>query len=220
MLQNIVCLIFAFGLLVGCATDRGRTQAEGTAVGCGAGAGIGALAGAIIGGGDGAKKGAVIGGGVGCVAGLAAGIHVANQKEKFANREDYLDAVTANAKKVNEDTRLYNESLSVAIRQFDIKTESLVLQYKQKKVSKSQLVKQEEMLQNRMEVAEKKLKIIKDEIEIQHGVLDKEKKAGSVASDNNRFHIMQSQINELERNKAELEQGIGKLASIKNRVSV
>jgi hypothetical protein len=83
MYKKAICCAFVLVLLSGCATDRGRTRLEGTAVGTGAGAAAGALIGALFFGRDGAALGAAIGGAIGATAGYAYGNHVANRKEKY-----------------------------------------------------------------------------------------------------------------------------------------
>ena len=102
--------------------------------------------GAIFGGGKGAAIGAAVGGGVGLLAGHGFGTHVANQKEKFAREEDYLDAVIVSARQVNDETKQYNVSLTNEINTLDAKTTQLVKQYNQKRVSKKVLENQKRIV--------------------------------------------------------------------------
>src|SRR6266852_3957822 len=97
MKKQIIGVMLSTALLAGCATDRGQTQAEGAGVGALGGAALGALTGYALGGAKGAAIGAAAGAGVGAGAGYVYGTHVANQKEKFAREEDYLDAVINSA---------------------------------------------------------------------------------------------------------------------------
>jgi hypothetical protein len=69
-----------------------RTVVEGAAIGAAAGALIGALATRNRG------QGALVGGIVGAVIGVAAGAAVAGEQQRFAAREDQLDALIGNAR--------------------------------------------------------------------------------------------------------------------------
>lgn len=60
--------------------------------------------------------GPLVGMTVGALIGLAYGNHVVSQKKKFASEEAWLDACTAEAKKVNKDIVAYKNELS---RQID-----------------------------------------------------------------------------------------------------
>jgi hypothetical protein len=217
MQPKIISLILLIALLTSCAsmTDRQRTQVEGTGVGAAAGAGLGAIIGAIAGGKDGAWKGAVAGGLVGALGGFALGTHVANQKAKYANDEDYLDAVIANARQVNEETKQYNAYLDNEIQKLDQETALLVRQYNQKKITKVALNNEKAKLEAKLAESEKVLQAVKNELAIQKRVL-KEEQGQSQAQ----LNALQAQIVELERHKAELEQQVDTLASIKTRVSV
>ena len=74
--------------LSGCVRDdQTRTQGEGAAVG----ALVGALIGALVDGQDGAIAGAL----VGAIGGLAAGSWIANEKQEYANDEDFYDEYIA-----------------------------------------------------------------------------------------------------------------------------
>ena len=174
MKKQITCVMLSTVLFAGCATDRGQTQAEGT----GAGAVIGALTGALVGYAAGGQKGALIGAtagaGVGAGAGYAYGTHVANQKEKFAKEEDYLDAVIVSAHQMNEQTQQYNASLRSEVDTLDRQTASLVQQYNQKTVQKGTLQKEEQRLATKISEAQKQLQKVSNEVEIQRRVLAQE----------------------------------------------
>src|SRR5215475_9173201 len=105
MKRQMIGVMLSTALLAGCATDRERTQAEGTGTGAIVGAALGAGLGAIFGGGKGAAIGAGAGAAAGALGGYALGTHVANQKQNFARQEDYLDAVIASARQMNEQTQ-------------------------------------------------------------------------------------------------------------------
>ncbi|MFL5624161.1 MAG: hypothetical protein ACJ788_01020 [Ktedonobacteraceae bacterium] len=213
--KQIIGVMLSIALLAGCATDRGQTQAEGT----GAGAVIGALTGAAVGALAGGKKGAIIGAaagaGVGAGAGYAYGNHVANQKEKFAREEDYLDAVINSAQQMNEQTQQYNASLRSEVNTLDRETALLVRQYNQRAITRGELQKEEQRLATKISEAQKQLQRLGKEMEIQRGVLAKEQ-----GQSQEHLKKLQMEVAELERQKTELEQHINRLASIKTRVAV
>jgi len=215
MKKQIMCVMVSAALLGGCATDRERTQAEGTGVGAVGGAALGALTGYAFGGAKGAAIGAAAGAGVGAGAGYLYGTHVANQKEKFAREEDYLNAVIYSAQQTNEQTRQYNDSLRSEIYNLDQETALLVNQYNQKAMTKTQLQKEEQRLATKISEAQKQLQKVHNELEIQKRVLAQEK-----GQSPEHLKQLQIQVKELEQNKAELEQHINRLASIKTRVAV
>lgn len=217
MLKKSICVILLAGLLAGCAdmSDRTRTLLEGIGVGTAAGAGLGAAIGALAGGKSGAWKGAMLGGIAGALVGYGVGSHVADQKEKFASDEEYLDAVIQNAREANEQTKAYNAHLSDEIKKLDQETALLVSQYNQKKVTKAALDNEKERLEAKLTESEKVLQAVKDELAIHKRVLAQEKDQSQ-----DQLNALQEQIAELERNRAELEQQVDTLASIKTRVSV
>jgi cell division protein FtsB len=213
--------MLTFGLLIalmgGCAsmTDRQQTQAQGAAVGTAGGAAVGAALGAIFGGKDGAIIGASVGAGMGLLAGAVYGTHVANQKAKFANEEDYLNAVIASAQQINNETRQYNASLAKEINDFDSDTRQLVRQYNQKLVSKKILEDKQRVVVAKLFEAEAQLKKVKNELNSQSKVLNQvqDQSSPQVAQWN-------SEIAELTKNRSALEEQVTKLAAIKTRVSV
>jgi hypothetical protein len=215
MKKQITSVMLSTVLLAGCATDRGQTQAEGT----GAGAVLGALTGAAVGALAGGKKGAIIGAaagaGVGAGAGYAYGTHVANQKEKFAKEEDYLDAVITSAQQTNEQTQQYNAALQSEVQTLDRETALLVKQYNQKAMTKMAMQKEEQRLAAKISEAQKQLQKVSHELEIQRRVLAQEQ-----GQSQEHLKRLQTQIRDLEQNKVELEQHINRLASIKTRVAV
>ena len=132
-----VMMLCALFVVSGCANikdDGTRTRVEGA----GTGAVIGAVAGGILGqiiGGDtkGTLVGAAIGAAVGGAGGYAYGDHVANQKAKYAQEEDWLDACIAQAQLKNQELVAYNKDLRTQIKSLQRETASLRKQYKDKK---------------------------------------------------------------------------------------
>jgi uncharacterized protein YcfJ len=215
MKKCTICLILSMALLAGCATDRGQTQAEGTGAGAVLGAATGALIGYLAGGEKGALIGVASGAAVGAGAGYAVGTHVANQKAKYVKQEDYLDAVIDSARKMNQETRQFNALLGSQIDTLDRETTSLVRLYNQRAVRKVELQKEEQMLAARISQARAQLQKVRNELNVQVKVLTQEK-----GQSQDQLQKQQAQINELARNKVELEQYINRLASIKSRVAV
>jgi chromosome segregation ATPase len=221
MQQRSVCLILVVVVLMaGCATDRGRTQAEGTAVGAGIGTALGAGLGYLLGG----KQGALIGAGAGALVGGTTGLvwssHVASKKEQYAHEEDYLDAVIGSARDMNEKTRLYNASLTNDINKLDQETDALIQQYNQKQIKKATLEAKRKETEAKMTEARHKLDTVQKEIDIQQTVLKKEKEQGQSVQAQARLNTMDAQIHQLEQHRDELGKLFDTLAGIGARAKV
>ncbi len=176
-MKRIILLSLSTAVIVsmtGCTTqpnmtDSQRTKAEGT--------GIGVLGGALLGAAFGGRQGAAWGAALGGVAGYAYGSHVANEKAKYARKEDWLNACISSARKVNKSTRSYNAKLSRKIAD----TKKLVRLYKQNKISKSKLRAQKKLIDQERKTANKMLKNAQNELKAQQGVLRDAKKMGKKA---------------------------------------
>ncbi len=176
-------------------TDSQRTKAEGT--------GIGALGGALLGAAIGGKKGAAWGAALGGIAGYAYGTHVANEKAKYARKEDWLNACIASAQKVNHDTRSYNAKLSRKIAD----TKRLVSLYKQNKISKSKLRAQKPLIDSERKTANKMLQNAQHELKAQQGVLRDARKTSNASESKriqNEINVLQQQISQLKKNTSTL----------------
>lgn len=221
MWHKILCLMIIVGLLGGCATtDSGRTKVEGTAIGAGVGAGVGAVVGYILGGKQGALIGAGAGAALGGAAGYAWGAHVASKKEQYASQEDYLDAVIASARQVNENTQQYNASLTSDIDKIDREANTLVRQYNEKKIQKAALEAKRKETETKAAEAKKQLAAVNTEIEIQQKVLKQEKSDVKSAQAQNRLNAMETEVSQLEQRRDELGRRIDALAAIGVRVKV
>lgn len=187
----ILSLVIVFLGMTGCAqpnmTDSQRTKAEGTGVGVLAGAAIGAMVGG--------RQGAVLGAALGGAAGFAWGSHVADQKAKYARKEDWLNACIADAKTTNKETRKYNASLRKKISE----TKKLVRQYKKNKVSKFSMMTANLSLKYEKNQAESKIKSIGEDIEAQKRAR-KSAKGSQRTRLNNEIARMRKERNELKRN--------------------
>jgi hypothetical protein len=176
----LIALPLVLSLVTGCATtDRTRTQGEGTMVGAAAGALLGGLIGAATGNSDDALVGAAIGAAVGGAAGYVYGTHVANQKEKYASREDWLDACIANVAKVNQETREYNIQLARDIHILETEATRLREDYNKRIVQKSALLEEKEKMEVKLAMAKEKLELARYEKENQEKVLAEAKQTGS-----------------------------------------
>jgi hypothetical protein len=215
MKKQIMCVIVSVVLLAGCATDRERTQGEGAGVGAFGGAALGALLGYAAGGTKGAIVGAAAGAGVGAAAGYGYGTHVANQKEKFASVEDYLDANIQDAHQKNEQFQQYNASLAREIKGLEQATALLVEQYNQGARTKGAMQHQEQLLATKIAKEQKQLQRMSYELEQQRGVLAREQ-----GQSPERLKKLQIEFTGLERNKVVLVQGVNILASMQTRVAV
>jgi len=216
-MQKGLCLlllvILVAATLSGCATtDGGRTKAQGTGLGAFLGAGAGALLGAAVGGKDGAVKGALLGGTLGAAGGFAYGSHVAGQKEKYAKQEDYLNAVIAEAEKVNQETRQYNVSLRRDISNMESETKRLKMAISRGKSNRYELTKQIKKIEQEQTEAKEKLVKINQEIKVQQNVLAEAKKE---KGNSKQLQQMQQEISSLEVNKKELEGNVVTLASLR-----
>lgn len=179
-------------------SDSTRTKAEGTGVGILGGA----LIGAAIGGRQGAAWGAAIGGSIGYLFGS----HVAEEKEKYARKEDWLNACISSARKVNKSTRAYNSKLSKEIK----KTKKLVRLYKKNKISKSQLRAQKRVIDNERRTANNMLEKSQKELAAQKRVLREARKMGKKSYANR----LSREISRLKKENRALKRKTKTLASL------
>ena len=179
--------------------DSTRTKTEGTAVG----AAVGGIIGALIG----DEKGALIGAAVGATAGYVYGSHVAQEKEKYASQEDWLDACIASAKKVNSETKAYNDKLANELKTMRAETDRLAKLYEQKKIEKAEMIAQKKKIDAKLEESKEKLARAEFELENQQLVLDDVKKNGSkedIANVDSEIEKLKREIETLKKNTEEL----------------
>lgn len=207
------------GPLSGCANikdDRTRTQTEGTLVGAGVGAAAGAGIGAAVGGGRGALIGAGIGLLVGGLAGAAVGTHIANEKEKYASEEAWLDACLQQARQTNDQLKAYNEDLTGQIAALDEETRQLQRAYASKATQRRNLVAEQKKI-------EAKIKEVNQQIAVAENEIAGQQKALASAQASNKSEesaLLEAEIAALQRQKANLEEKVKQLASISARTSV
>ena len=197
----LVPMIILMLTIVGCVpniSDSARTKMEGTGVGLLGGA----LIGRLVGGKRGAKLGAVVGAG----AGLLYGAHVADQKEKYAKKEDWLNASILSAKKVNRKVRLSNARFSKKIAQ----TKKLVKLYKKRKISKEKMRRQHAIVVAERKKAQKLLRVARRELQAQKRVLREARKMGRPSH----AKRLAQQIAQLKRQNSSLQNKTNTLASL------
>nr|WP_320010212.1 YMGG-like glycine zipper-containing protein [uncultured Desulfobulbus sp.] len=216
----VVMVLCALLALVGCTNikdDGTRTRAEGA----GTGAVIGAVAGGILGqliGGDtqGTLVGAAIGAAVGGAGGYAYGNHVANQKAKYAQEEDWLDACIAQAQQKNAEMVAYNQDLGKQIAKLKRETAQLKKQYKDKKVRTVKLKDKKAATDSLIESANKELASAEDELKAQKSVRTDAAKSGK----GDYAKELDVEIVQLKKNIKELEKRTEELASMSASMSV
>ena len=222
--MNRIVLVVAIvallgGPLFGCTNikdDRTRTQTEGTLVGAGVGAAAGAGIGAAVGGGRGALIGAGIGLLIGGMAGAAIGTHIANEKEKYASEEAWLDACLQQARQTNEQLKTYNEDLAGQIAVLDEETKQLQRAYASRAAQRSSLVAEQKKIEEKSKEINQQIALAENEIAGQQKAL-----ANAQASNKSEESaLLEAEIASLQRHKAKLEENNRQLASISARVSV
>ncbi len=215
-MKKFIALMLAIPLINGCGgmSDKNTTRAQGAGMGAVLGAGLGAIIGNQMG--D-STKGAVIGGLLGAAAGGVYGNHVANKKAQFASQEQYIDACIAQAAQVQQQTYAYNQQLRQDITGLEQQVQQANQAYKQKQMSRDQMVAMKKDLNNRVQQANQSLERVGQEIQIQNQVLANERQAGGSGS-----HLakLEQQINALQRQKSELQQQTQRLAALNNSMSV
>ncbi len=192
-------------LLSGCAgmNDSDTTRAQGAGVGAAGGAAAGGLLGQLIGkDSTSTLLGAAIGAVVGAGAGYIYGNHVANQKEKFASQEDWLDACIASASKTNQETRAYNEKLAAEINSLKARSKVLKKDYKKKTATRAQMFAQQQKVEKTLKTAQQQLDKAKYELKEQQTVVQQIKPGESPEQSralDNRIADLKKAVNDLEK---------------------
>lgn len=217
MCVAMLCVVLAMSGCANIKDDATRTKAEGAGTGAVIGAVAGGLLGQIIGGDTkGTLVGAAIGAAVGGAGGYAYGNHVANQKAKYAQEEDWLDACIAQARQKNQEIVAYNQDLRQQIDKLKQETAALEQQYKKKKTRIAKLKEKKAATDSLLDSANKELASAKQELEAQQSVRTDAEKSGKgdfVVS-------LDSEIAQLKGNIQELEKRTEELASMSASMSV
>ncbi len=210
-------LVFGMSGCTNIKDDSTRTKTEGTLVGTGIGAGLGALIGGLVGGdGKGALIGAGIGAGIGALSGFLVGKHVADKKEEYASREDWLDDCIAHARDVTKETREYNAQLKKDINSLDKETRTLNASYKKKKASSEQLAAKQKEIKELQSANSEVIKKLEEEVKKQKEVVADARKNGNKRE----AAILDAEIKKLNADIADLKKANKSLASCSSRVAV
>lgn len=207
------------GLAGGCANiqnDSTRTKTEAAMVGGGSGGVIGA----IIGGAAGGRQGALIGAGIGLLAGgfigFLVGSHIADQKEKYASEEAWLDACLTRAEQTNTVLKEYNTELTAEIAKADKETKNMQAAYEKHRVDQKAMTAERKKLEKMIADTDKVIASIDQEIGKQETVLAdaRENRKSDEAA------LLDAEIAALRRQKKQLEESNRQLAAISSRISV
>lgn len=145
------------------------TSIQGAALGALAGAAVGALV--ALAAGKNVAAGAAIGAGAGLVTGLVAGVYVANQKEKYANDEAYLEACIAEARQYNEAAARSNEDLDTQINLTEQNIDQLRNKVRDVSARKQQARTNLATLEQTGKTCDKNISLLKGEISAQEKAL-------------------------------------------------
>ncbi|MDD3471315.1 MAG: hypothetical protein PHS86_00885 [Syntrophaceae bacterium] len=151
------------------------TTLQGTVFGAALGGGLGALTALISG--KNVATGAAIGAAAGGVAGLVAGVYVANQKEKYATEEAYLDACMKEAAQYNEEARQTNEYLRGYIAETEGRVQELKAQISKDRTKKTLVQKDLTVLNQKRQAVDKMISNLEGEVIAQNGALGKVSKS-------------------------------------------
>ena len=217
VLVVMLCVLLAMSGCANIKDDGTRTRAEGA----GTGAVIGAVAGGILGqiiGGDtkGTLVGAAIGAAIGGAGGYAYGDHVAGQKAKYAQEEDWLDACIVQAQQKNQELVAYNQDLRQQIATLKQETAVLKKKYKDKATRVAKLKKKKAATDTLLENANKELASARQELEAQQSVKVEAEKSGK----GDFAETLDGEISQLKSNIRELEKRTEELASMSASMSV
>jgi uncharacterized protein YcfJ len=206
-----VTLICLLSMVTGCANiqdDGDRTRSEGAGTGAAVGAVTGALLGQIFGGDTRSTVvGAALGGAIGGLGGYAYGNHVANQKEKYASEEDWLEACIAEAQRTNEAVARYNNELRQQIDGLRRDTETLEQQYADAKTRNVKLKEKKKTVDGLARAADKELTAARSELAVQNAVATEARGSGQsdyAQSLDNQLETLRANIRELEKQTEEL----------------
>ena len=220
--KQLVVLILTVSLCTGCANikdDATLTRWQSILIAATVVGGTGLIIGLLTGNKKTVLYGTLAGMTVGALIGLAYGNHVVSQKKKFASDEAWLDACTAEAKKVNRDLASYKKELSRQIN--STKKEIAALKKKQKsaQLKQAELNEQQDKVKKMQASTEGKLKLSKRELEAQQiaQFMSDEAKKNKTGD---HVRTMNSEMETLKANIAELEKRTETLAALSVSMAV
>lgn len=182
------------------------TTLQGAALGALAGAAVGALV--AVAAGKNVAAGAAIGAGAGLVTGLVAGVYVANQKEKYASDEAYLEACLAEARQYNEAAAKSNQDLDMQINLTEQNIDHLRNKVQDVSLRKQEAGKGLATIQQTGQTCDKSISLLEGEIRAQEKALsqvprDSDTSGRSMALDNE-LVTMRQQLNEMKAKRDRL----------------
>lgn len=182
------------------------TTVQGAVLGTLAGAALGALIGLATGDSRNIAKGALIGAGAGLATGLVAGVYVANQKEKYANTEAYLDACINEAQEYNTLATEANEHLSTQISLTEQNIAQLRTKVKDASLRKEQASKNLASLKETREKTDGAINIVEGEISAQEKAVKESAndKSGRCAALEGELGKMRQQLAEMKAKRDKL----------------
>ena len=177
------------------------------------GAGLGAAVGAGLGYAIGRDaQSAAIGAALGALAGGAGGYvyadRIAKRHKELAGKENDVDARTAFARGVNEDTQEYNGRLKKEISALEPKIAELAAKKEKQEITQRELEKQKQALGVKILEANKQLAVGEDELQ---GLK-------AFRSEKKTSQALDEQIKTLEQNLAEMKTSTSALASLNQRI--
>lgn len=208
-LAAVLCAVVA-----GCATDAQTTTTQGTAAGAVIGAGIGAL----LGRGRGAELGAVIGG----VGGYQYGQYVVSVKTAYADREQALQAISADSQRIADEARHYNDQVTQEIVQLQRERDQLQVRRMAASDRAQLLLEQQQRAEQLLADTGHQLDQVRNAINHQQAAMQVEQDAraqGYQSIPDAQMATMSSQMELLLAERRTLEQAVQQLNAIDERRS-
>lgn len=208
-MKKLIVLSVLVLFISGCATQGQQTRTEGTA----GGAGIGALLGGLIGYAVGDESGALAGAAVGAVIGGAVGYtyadNIANRHAELAGHENDLDARITFAEGINQDTQELNQLLERDIATLAPEIDALNAQARQEKITKKELDKKRQSVEEKVEETEAALAVAEGELKDLRKFQDRTP---------DQSDKLDSEIAKLEKNLVQLKRNTDTIASLSQRL--
>lgn len=198
----------------GCATDAQRTTTEGTATGAVLGAGIGYLLGRD----RGAEIGALIGG----AGGYQYGQYVVSVKTAYAQREQALQAISADSQRIADEARRYNDLVIQEIAELQQQRDRLQARRMATSDRNQLLEQQRQRAEQLLADTGSQLDQVRNAINQQQRAMQVERDAraqGYQSIPDAQMQAMSAQMQLLQAEQATLEQAVEQLKVIDDRRS-
>ncbi|MBF0477631.1 MAG: hypothetical protein HQK59_17760, partial [Deltaproteobacteria bacterium] len=128
--------------------------------------------------------------------------------------EEYLDACIDSAQKMNAGAQKYNTLLAADVKKLTDESQELMLAHEEVSGKKMALLLQVQKVQALQKEAEDNLKVARKELELQQGVLKKEKDQNP-----ERLARLQDQVNQLEKEADFMAEQTKQLADLNSRLA-